>query len=211
MKLFVLTPSKTSDVNQEALIASKLFELGLETFHVRKPRYSTKELSNYLEKIPARFHNRVVIHSHHNLALKYNLKGIHLTHTHLKKKIRLWINLKLIRFKKPNITVSTSFRKLASLYEEENAYHYVFLSPIYDSISGKFQAGFNEHSLKAAINKTPFKIIARGGVDGSKIENIVDIGFDGLILNSSLWSSKDPVQFYIDILNKFKELNLQAE
>jgi thiamine-phosphate pyrophosphorylase len=210
MKLMVLSPS-TGDPSIETMIVTKLFELGLETFHLRKPRYSTREMVEYLNKIPPRFHDRVVIHSHHTLALKYNLKGIHLTRTHLKQKFRLWINLKIIRFKKPKITVSTSFRKLASLYEEQNTYDYVFLSPIFDSISGKFQAGFNEHSLKAAIQKTPFQIVARGGVDVSKMESIQEIGFVGFILNSSLWTDKDPVQNFIRVLDKFKQLELPVQ
>jgi thiamine-phosphate pyrophosphorylase len=210
MKLMVLSPS-TGDPILETMIATRLFELGLETFHLRKPRFSTREMIDYLDKIPSRFHDRVVIHSHHTLALKYNLKGIHLTRTHLKRTIRLWINLRIIRLKKPKITVSTSFRKLASLYEEQNIYNYVFLSPIFDSISGKFQAGFNEHSLRAAIHKTPFCIIARGGVDLSKIESIQNIGFNGLILNSSLWTSPDPVQNFIAVLEKFRALEILTE
>jgi thiamine-phosphate pyrophosphorylase len=210
MKLLVLTPS-TGDVVLETIIATKLFENGLETFHLRKPRFSTREMTEYLDKIPVQFHTRIVIHSHHALAMQYKLKGIHLTRTHLRRKVRLWINLKMIRFKQPNITISTSFRKLASLYEEENNYDYVFLSPIFDSISGKFQAGFNEHSLKAAIHKTSFKIIARGGVDASKLESIQEIGFSGLILNSALWTSPDPVQAFVDVLDTFKRLELPLE
>ncbi|HXC04742.1 MAG TPA: thiamine phosphate synthase, partial [Bacteroidia bacterium] len=150
MKLIVLSPSAGDPVVETALVV-KLFELGLETFHLRKPRFTTHEMIEYLNKIPPQFHNRIVIHSHHRLCLRYPLKGIHLTRTHLKRKFRLWLNLRLIRMKRSKITVSTSFRKLASLYEEENQYDYVFLSPIFDSISGKFQAGFNIHSLKAAI------------------------------------------------------------
>jgi thiamine-phosphate pyrophosphorylase len=210
MKLLVLSPS-SGDAISEPFIVTKLFELGLETFHLRKPRYSTREMTEYLDKIPARFHNRIVIHSHHMLALKYNLKGIHLTRTHLQKKIRLWINLRLIRLKRPHITISTSFRKLASLYEEDNIYSYVFLSPIFDSISGKFQAGFNEHSLRAAIKKTPFQIIARGGVDSLKITKVTDVGFAGLVLGSSLWKLPDPVQEFVLFLDELKRLEIKPE
>jgi thiamine-phosphate pyrophosphorylase len=210
MKLLVLTPS-TGDPTLETMIATRLFELGLETFHLRKPRYSTREMTDYLDKIPVRFHNRIVIHSHHTLAFKYNLKGIHLTRTHLKRTFRLWLNLRLLRLKRPNLSVSTSFRKLASLYEEENIYSYVFLSPIFDSISGKFQAGFNEHSLKAAINKTHFSIIARGGIDLTKVERVKEVGFAGLILNSSLWNAPDPIQSFIDVLDKLKNLEIEVD
>ena len=34
--------------------------------------------NKYLQEIPVHFHNRIVIHSHHNLAWTFKLKGIHL-------------------------------------------------------------------------------------------------------------------------------------
>ncbi len=208
MKLLVLSPSSGDSISEPPIV-TKLFELGLETFHLRKPRYTTKEMTDYIEQIPPRFHDRIVIHSHHLLALKFNLKGVHLTRTHLQRKVRLWINLRIIRLKRGNITVSTSFRKLASLYEEENVYSYVFLSPIFDTISGKFQAGFNEHSLRAAIKKTPFKIIARGGVDSLKIAKVIDVGFSGFVMSSALWKSQDPVNEFILLLDELKRQNIQ--
>ncbi|MFI5151082.1 MAG: thiamine phosphate synthase [Bacteroidia bacterium] len=210
MKIIVLSPS-TGDPLVETTLLVKLFELGLETFHLRKPRFSTNEMKAYLDLVPPQFHNRIVIHSHHRLCLHYGLKGIHLTRTHMKRKFRLWLNLRLIHMKRSRITISTSFRKLASLYEEENKYDYVFLSPIFDSISGKFQAGFNVHSLKAAIQKTPFTIIARGGVDLDKIPKIQEVGFYGLTLNSSLWNSPDPPAEFIKILDELKRLDISLE
>lgn len=209
MKLIVLSPS-TGEPEKEAVIITQLFEHGLDTFHLRKPRYSTRELREYIESIPARFHNRIVIHSHHLLALKYNLKGIHITRTHFKRKYRLWFNLRLLKMKRPDITISTSYRKLASLYEEKNIFDYVFLAPIFDSISGKFQAGYSEHSLRAAIQKTPFKIIARGGIDFSKVQKVSEVGFAGLTLNSSLWKSDKPLEEFTRVLDEFRKLNLTA-
>ena len=54
--------------------------------------FSTKELEGFIKEIPAHFHNHLVIHSHHKLALKYNLKGFHFTSTHLGQKFKLWWN-----------------------------------------------------------------------------------------------------------------------
>jgi thiamine-phosphate pyrophosphorylase len=85
MKLVVITQSQKSDTEILAII--QMFEAGLETLHVRKNRFSTKELDDYIKEIPAHFHNRIIIHSHHKLALKYDLKGFHFTSTHLKHNI----------------------------------------------------------------------------------------------------------------------------
>ena len=87
MKLVVITQSQKSDNEIAAII--QMFEAGLETLHVRKNRFSTKELEEYIKEIPAHFHNRIIIHSHHRLALKYDLKGFHFTTTHLDKKFKM--------------------------------------------------------------------------------------------------------------------------
>jgi len=207
MKLILISSSDKKEEETKQLI--QLFEMGIETFHLRKPKMTTKELRGYIEAIPEVFHDRIVIHSHHDLAVKYDLKGIHMTRIHKKRKLRQWFIMQRIRMRKKNIVVSTSFRKLGNLYEEENKYSYVFLSPIFDSLSGKFQSGFNEFSLKAAIEKTPHKVIARGGMDLSKIEKVRDIGFYGMAFYSTIWKSKDPVEATLKLFEKMKELGIK--
>ena len=206
MKLILISSSGKSEDETKQLV--QLFEMGIETFHLRKPKMTTKELRYYLEAVPEVFHDRIIIHSHHDLAVSYNLKGIHMTRIHKKRKFRQWFIMQRIRMRKKNIVVSTSFRKLGNLYEEENKYSYVFLSPIFDSLSGKFQSGFNEFSLKAAIEKTPHKVIARGGMDLSKIEKVREIGFYGMAFYSSIWKSKDPVEAGLKLFEKLKALGI---
>src|SRR6478735_4343665 len=88
MKLVVITPTK--DVPDEQSLVTKMFESGLTTLHLRKPKYSTNQMREYIEQIPESFHNRIVIHSHHKLVFKFNLKGIHLSHIHFSKKWKYW-------------------------------------------------------------------------------------------------------------------------
>ena len=114
MKVVLITPSGKSDNEIAAVI--QMFEAGLDTLHVRKNRFSTKELDDYINQIPKHFHNRLIIHSHHRLALKYDLKGFHFTSTHLKKKLSLWLNTKFIYLRKPRLIKSISFRRASDLY-----------------------------------------------------------------------------------------------
>ena len=207
MKLILISSSGKSEDETKQLV--QLFEMGVETFHLRKPKMTTKELRSYLESVPQVFHNRIVIHSHHDLAVMYDLKGIHMTRIHKKRKFRQWFIMQRIRMRKKNIVVSTSFRKLGDLYEEENKYSYVFLSPIFDSLSGKFQSGFNEFSLRATLEKTTHKAIARGGMDLNKIEKVKEIGFYGMAFYSTIWKSKDPVEAGIKLFEKLKALGIK--
>jgi thiamine-phosphate pyrophosphorylase len=209
MKLIVISPSKTAELEPKQVTA--LFEHGLETFHLRKPSMRTKEMKAYLEAIPAHFHERIVIHSHHKLAAKYNLRGIHLTRQHQRQKIRTWIRLRLLRLRKPGLVVTTSFHRLPSVYQNKDRFDYVMLGTIFNQVDGKFNAGYNEHSLRAALSKSPIPIIARGGTGPNTIGLCNELGFAGVALYSSVWKRGNPVDEFVAIVNQCRELNIPVE
>lgn len=206
MKIIVISSSETTDNEPE--IVKQLFENGLDTFHLRKPKLSTKEMQQYISRIPKGFHSRIVIHSHHKLAGRFNLMGIHLTKTHKKRRLTTWLRLKLLKMKNPALIVTTSFRSISHLFEEEGEYDYIFLSPVFDSLTHKFQSGFSQHSLRSALSKTKHKVIARGGVSIASIEAVSELGFEGMALYSTIWKSKDPVKQYIEVRERCNELGV---
>jgi thiamine-phosphate pyrophosphorylase len=211
MKLIIISSSHL--IENETQLVTKFFEAGLETFHLRKHRLSAKKTMAFIDKIPVHFHDRIIIHSQHWLAWKYNLKGVHLTKSHKQKKVRTWLLLKLLKFKKQNIFVTTSYSNIGQLFETNRRYNYnyVFLSPIFDSLSSKFQGGFTSHSLKSAIEKTELNVVARGGVDASSIEKGNAIGFKGMAFYSSIWKKTDPFAEFNNIVEKFEELKIPIE
>lgn len=209
MKLIVISPSKTAE--EETRIVTELFEHGLETFHLRKPDMRTREMRAYLEKIPAHFHNRIVIHTHHNLAGSFDLKGIHLTRVHLKKRFRTWFRLQMLRMKKPSLTVSTSFHKIGHVYENKRKFSYVFLGTIFDHVSEKFNVGYSEHSLRSVIQKSNSPLIARGGTTADHIQICKSLGFYGIVFNTAVWNEENPIEAFCDLLNRTRELNIPVE
>jgi thiamine-phosphate pyrophosphorylase len=211
MKLIVI--SNTNSTEDEVKVVTGLFEAGLETFHIRKHKLSTRKMKEFIKAFPAHFHNRIIIHSHHKLAGKFKLKGIHLTKTHKKRKWRTWFILKLIKIKNPEIIITTSYSTIGQILEKKQDYEYsyIFLSPIFDNFNSKFQGGFTEYSLKSALQKSDLKIIARGGVDINTIEKASEIGFNGLAFYSSIWKKKNPVEEFNSIVEKYQELKIPIE
>lgn len=209
MKLIVLSTSGKSE--DEPKLVTQFFEQGLNTFHLRKAHLSTEALSNYIKQIPEVFHHRIVIHTHHNLALKYNLKGIHLGKYHRQNKIRTAIKIRILQLKMQDMVVSTSFHKLLSIYENEGKYSYVFLSPVFNSLTGNYQSGYTEHALREANKRTKYKVIARGGITFDVIEKISALGFAGMALYSGIWNKKDPVAEFIKFLDEMKRLGIENE
>jgi thiamine-phosphate pyrophosphorylase len=210
MKVVLITPSGKSDNEIAAVI--QMFEAGLDTLHVRKNRFSTKELDDYISQIPKHFHNRLIIHSHHRLALKYDLKGFHFTSTHLKKKISLWLNTKFIYLRKPRLIKSISFRRVSDLYlPQAVSTNYCFLGTVFHNVSGELYSGFYPEVVEAAIQKTNLKIIARGGINTNSVEQAYKLGFYGVALYGHIWKSASPYTKYIEFIKFCKDKNIPVE
>src|SRR5688572_28890635 len=132
MKLIVITPSK--DVPDETTLVTKMFESGLQTLHLRKPRYSTNRMNEYIREIPVHFHNRIVIHSHHNLALKYTLRGIHLSRTHLNTNWKYWFIRTRLKLKFSKTSKSRSYTRLQQVYnKEEQHFDYFLIGTVFNN------------------------------------------------------------------------------
>lgn len=210
MKLVVITQSQKSETEIAAII--QMFESGLSTLHIRKNRFSTKELEEYIKEIPEYFHNRIIIHSHHRLALKYNLKGFHFTSTHLKKKFHLWWNTKMIYLRKPNLIKSISFRRLSDLYFDQKVKtDYCFVGTMFHNVSGELYSGFYPETVEAALTKSGKKIYARGGINEKSVELAYKLGFHGIALYGHLWNSTAPFTKYIEFIRYCKEKNIPID
>lgn len=210
MKLVVITSSKRDD--DEVIAIIKMMEAGLETVHVRKPRFTTKELSDYIKSIPEHFHNRLIIHSHHNLARKFDLKGIHYTGVHLKKPFKIWWNNKLLGLKSNKLIHTMSYRRVSDVYKKEKIEtDYCFLGTLFHNITGGLYSGFYEETVMAVNQKSGRKIIARGGVNEKSVESAYKLGFYGIALYGYLWKSANPYGRYLEFLKLCREKNIPIE
>jgi thiamine-phosphate pyrophosphorylase len=209
MRIVVVSPER--EVTDEHALVQEMFRLGLQTYHVRKPKYTTEKLRSYLSRFDKRFMDRIVIHTHHELAVPFKLKGIHLTERHRKKKrFKTWLTMKYVKFRMPNIQVTTSFHVIQSIVRKYNPeYRYVFLNPIFESISKVgYKSTFNDDSLRAGLKKTKYEVLAMGGVTFDNIDKVVDYGFHGFGLVGTLWQNPDPVKEFQRITEKCKELDI---
>jgi thiamine-phosphate pyrophosphorylase len=210
MKLVVITPS--NDLQDEQSLVTKMFETGLTTLHLRKPRYSTNQMTQYLNEIPVHFHNRIVIHSHHNLAIKFNLKGIHLSSTHMSKKWRYaFIRLRL-KLKFGKTSKSRSYSRLQQIYKkEEQNFDYYLVGTMFNNMTGEFYSGFYEDGVLAAIKNSDKKLVARGGTSPKVISKTAQLGFYGIAFNSYIWNAVSPYTNFLKIIEEYKANKIPLE
>ena len=132
MRLIVLTPPQTAPAEHrliEGLLAEGLAE-GLHALHVRKPAAAEAEVQAYLQQIPHQHRKAAVLHASSSfdaaaLASESNLGGIHYPERLRPRTCT----------RQPGMTASTALHSLHDLGQDFGELDYVFLSPIFDSIS----------------------------------------------------------------------------
>jgi len=178
MQLIVITSPDT--VVQEAEKINALFEAGLEILHIRKPNFSKKEYIYLIKRIKEEYHPKIKIHEFFELTGKYNLLGVHLNARNPNYTGRKVVN------------ISRSCHSIEEL-KIKTKYDYVFLSPIFDSISKEgYYAKYNNMILVNAskrrqINK---KVIALGGIDRETLPIVKQYGFGGAAVLGSIWQEQ---------------------
>lgn len=202
MKLIILTPPDF--FVEEDKIINSLFEEGLDLLHLRKPDSEPVYSERLLTLLPEEYHKQIVVHDHFYLKEEFNLKGIHLNSR----------NPKAPEGYKGHL--SRSLHSLDELRNERKDYDYVFLSPIFDSISkSSYHAAFDEATLKQAhveglIDKN---VMALGGITIDNMNKIREYGFGGVVILGDLWnrfnihSTKD----YKELINHFRRLRKAAD
>lgn len=175
-----------------------MFQLGLEYYHIRKPKFSRREMAQFIEAFPERYRDRLVLHAYHSLAFHYKLGGIHLSRKHRKRGRMYFFRLFMKRLLKPNLVVTRSFHKLTAITSDKRKYTYVFLSPVFDSISNSsLSAGFSKRALAIINREASHNVIALGGVGPEHMKLVKELGFAGAAMLGSLWKeASDPVAEY---------------
>jgi len=191
MELVVISSARDEPAETKEVV--KMFEAGLEHFHIRKPKYSKIQLIEYIKRFPENYRNRLILHSYHGLADTFKLGGIHLSRSHRRRgkfyQFKLWLKMKM----HPDLVVTRSFHKLTGVTADKRIYTYGFLSPVFDSISqSSLSAGFSKRALLILIPQANQPIYAMGGVTVDKLSSLKESGFQGAVLHGVLWEGKRP-------------------
>jgi len=118
-------------ITNEINTIHSLFENGLELLHIRKPNFSKAEMNAFLSEIKSDYRQRLVLHSHHQLALGFGINRIHFT----EKKRAETSEENLNGWKDKEFTISASIHQMIDFNELSNVFDYAFFGPVFESIS----------------------------------------------------------------------------
>ena len=162
--------------------------------HIRKPLVSLADsarglelaelaglerLERLIQALPDRVYGRLVLHDCFDLALKYQLHGVHLNSRHPQPPEGF----------KGAISISChSLKELAEC--RKKSYAYMSLSPIFDSISKPgYYSAFTVEDIAEARRQGLIdeRVMALGGVTFDKIDDVLKMGFGGAMILGDAW------------------------
>jgi len=182
----------------EAQMINQLFEQGLECLHLRKLKATAENLEQLIQGVNPEFHSRIVLHQHHELHEKYQLKGVHLKENHRRA---LGSNMLAYckTFQEKGYTVSSGFHDLENLKEHAKIFDYVFLSPVFDSISKK---GYLGKGVEVSCRSE--KIVGLGGIHSGNLTQLFELGYSGVAVLGSIWKADSPVKAFLVLQSMYK-------
>jgi len=179
MTLIVITPAEI--LPDEVRLWEALFLTGLQRLHVRKPHASISQLSEMLASLPSEFHSRLILHQHHKLAEDFKLGGIHFKSFNQSEELPL---------NDVDLSRSRSCHSFQEVLDNYASHDYVFLSPVFDSISkNNYASAFAADEIRAFFLDHPQinNCIALGGISKSHIQVCKELGFADCALLGAIW------------------------
>lgn len=177
-RLIVITPA--DPLEGEQAIVRSLFRAGLLRLHLRKPGASTAALKAYLAFFSPAERAKIRVHSSDVSLLETGVAGLHLPFQRLDRRSL------------PGRNISTSihsWQEYAKLSTGTDAPEYVFMGPVYDSIS---KPGYSENVQARKLPATRrIPVIALGGIRARDIPEIFRTGFAGAALLGAVWEQPE--------------------
>ncbi len=194
MKLIVISPESADP--RELPVLAELFAAGLTDYHLRKPTWSREPFGAFLRGIPSNWHDRIILHSHHDLSADFAVAGIHYPESLANQSNPLGYFLR-----------SRAVHDCATLRASLDTDQRLLFSPVFPSISKPGHVPHFTHDEVHAVLTLPRRaeVIALGGIDATRIPECRALGFDGVAVLGSIWQAPDPVGAYVHLheINSF--------
>jgi thiamine-phosphate pyrophosphorylase len=172
----------------------QLFDAGVGRLHVQYRRdWQLKDYEDFLKNIPETFWPRIVLEDQPELVLSCKLGGLQIHPT--ERVPRRWPK---------HGVLSAKCHSYDELLAVDKSCRYVFLTPIFESVSKK------DHRPRRTVRE--YAVIlerwkseggcpayALGGITPENIGEVREMGFDGAAFIGSVWKEKDPVRAFLDL------------
>lgn len=177
MRIIAITTPEITD--EDTYLISNLIKIGIDSVHLRKPKSTISECRRLLARLNAEQRAKIIIHDFAELYDEFDLKGIHINK-----------NVETLPDGYGGCK-SRSCHSFEEIVRYKSEYDYLFLSPIFDSISKEdYKSCFSAEALERACEEGIIdeKVIALGGVTLDKIAYLKKLNFGGVAMIGGIYN-----------------------
>ena len=167
-------------IDEDAQIIASLLDSAVDIVHLRKPCAGADRLRAILCRLSLEHRSRIVVHDYPELYTEFSLLGVH-------------VNRNIPSLGDDYSGLRTrSCHSLDEIVRYKQQYDYLFLSPIFDSISKVgYTSQFSHDELLRASSMgiIDSRVVALGGVTPDKIAYLEQLGFGGAAMSGAIYST----------------------
>ncbi len=199
------------EVPSEADALERMARYPFRAIHLRKPNWNKDRTEQLLQQLSPACRAKIRLHDHLELVKEYGLQGYHLNQRNRQSFLQIERDAETASWQgkaagklsnSPGVAGksaipcrispphSLSCHSLEEVTEHKSHCDYLFLSPVFDSISKQgYTRHFSEEELLEAREKGIIdrQVFALGGVEAGKLPLLQSYGFGGAALLGSLW------------------------
>jgi len=192
MMRIAITPPRI--ISDEAAMITFVLDRGWDMVHIRHPKDTLQDIRHIIESIPQRLHSKLRIHGHFDLVNEFNIGGLHLNKR---------CPVPPARYTGP---LSRSCHSIKEVINSDNC-DYVFLSPVFDSIS---KSGYKSPFTNAELNRLNQinrpSVIALGGITPANVSELSRYNFHGFAVLGSLMDSHHTIPELHNAIIEFEKI-----
>ncbi|MEG1553943.1 MAG: thiamine phosphate synthase [Rikenellaceae bacterium] len=156
---------------------AEIIDDGCWRVHIRKPHADKDALRSFLDVLCNRVDpKKLSMHYYHDIALEYGFGGVH------------------GKSQEQDVLKSISCHSIKEVEENNGVVDYLFISPIFDSISKLgYKAAIDISEIGALLKDENYasQIVALGGVEVSNLHILDKAGFQNIALLGCVWRDKE--------------------
>ena len=174
-----------------------------------KNQASVEEYESLLKEIEPQYYTKIIIHQYPELLSQYTLMGYHLKETIRQQMSPQTLAITVDEIKENKQLIGSSIHKKVVLENISSPLDYVFLSPVFSSISKPNYHPSEDWQVRPA--DYPFKLIALGGIEVHNLLQVKAKGFKEVAFLGAVWGDlTNIVDNYQLLCKKMKFIDLIA-
>ena len=192
----LITNSDILDLEDTIKLSKKLSRIGLDRIQIREKNIPKNKLRSFIEKMKDSIDEtcKLILNGNFDLAVEYNLNGVHFPEKYPITK----------KYSTKNLIIGRSIHENTNLTNDHKIFDYFHLGPIFTTLSHPNGKTIDEENI-SYISKKLSNIVLVGGINKNNAKKLLKYKFSGIAVMRELLLSTNPEETFLDLKEKINE------